>query len=57
MIQSYTYFTDRLVGRQTSRIMDTAPNLGPLCKKYWKRAKGLRQFVTSLQTEVEIALK
>ena len=52
MLQSYMYFSDRLVGKPASRIIEKAPNLGPLCKKYWKKAKLLRQFVTSLQAEV-----
>ena len=52
MLQSYMYFSDRLVGKPSTRIIDKAPNLGPLCKKYWKKAKLLRQFVTSLQAEV-----
>ena len=54
MLQYYMYFTDRLVGKSASRVMDKAPNLGPLCKKHWKKAKLLRQFVTSLQSEVLI---
>ncbi|KAL5257695.1 hypothetical protein ACHWQZ_G012574 [Mnemiopsis leidyi] len=53
MLQSYMYFSDRLVGKPSSRVIDKAPNLGPLCKKYWKKAKLLRQFVTSLQAEIQ----
>ncbi|XP_063694879.1 coiled-coil domain-containing protein 157-like isoform X2 [Bolinopsis microptera] len=53
MLQSYMYFSDRLVGKPAGRIIEKAPNLGPLCKKYWKKAKLLRQFVTSLQAEIQ----
>eukprot|EP00116_Pleurobrachia_bachei_P004654 sb/3464916/ len=56
MLQYYVFFTERLVGKSVERVVGKAPNLGPLCKQYWKKTKNLRQFVASLETESDYDL-